>query len=146
MSMTTESPVRVLNPHASCKRPSFSGPKYTFQIPSSISSSPTYSPTQTIDTFTPATIPPDPPGRAKSRREHAISTIDPWRTIRWNRWLVFSLPLLLGLGVILGTLVIYDGGFAGTSDVSRYRSGRNWMASGPLACCGLPFGAQPKGE
>ena len=51
----------------------------------------------------PATIPPDPPGRAKSRREHAISTIDPWRAIRWNRWLVFSLPLLPGLGVILGT-------------------------------------------
>jgi hypothetical protein len=36
----------------SLRRPSRSGPKYTFQIPSAISSKPTYSPTQTVDTFT----------------------------------------------------------------------------------------------
>jgi hypothetical protein len=42
-------------------------------------------------------------GGVKSRGEHAISTIDPWRAIRSNRGLVFSLPLVLGLGVILGT-------------------------------------------
>ncbi len=35
----------------SCKRPSLSGPKYTFQMPSSISSRPTYSPMHTVETL-----------------------------------------------------------------------------------------------
>jgi hypothetical protein len=35
--------------------------------------------------------------------EGTISGTDTWRTIRWNRRLFFSLPLLLGLGLVLGT-------------------------------------------
>ena len=36
----------------SSSRPNVSGPKYTFQMPSSIASSPTSAPTQTIETWT----------------------------------------------------------------------------------------------
>jgi|SRR5882724_3452181 len=42
------------------------------------------------------------PGRLKSRGDGVISSPDAWRAIRWNRRLCFSLPLLLGLGLIVG--------------------------------------------
>ena len=41
-------------------------------------------------------------GTPQPRGEGTIPTVDPWRAIRWNRRLWFSLPLLLGLGLILG--------------------------------------------
>src|SRR2546425_12419100 len=41
-------------------------------------------------------------GPPKSHGEGLISTTDAWRPIRWNRRIMFSLPLLLALGLIFG--------------------------------------------